>query len=91
MEKYEQLIALVESTKEDFDKFYNRGNKTAGIRLRKSMQEIRNLAKEVRIDVQETKKNPTQLRVGFFNCLRFSSYYLATTTSLTISFPAASM
>lgn len=52
MDKYEQLLELVKSSEEDFVKFYGKGNKTAGIRLRKKMQEIRSLAKAVRLEVQ---------------------------------------
>ncbi len=52
MDKYEQLLELVKSAEEDFVKFYGKGNKTAGIRLRKKMQEIRSLAKSVRLEVQ---------------------------------------
>lgn len=52
MEKYEELRNLVESIEADVNKFFNKGNKTAGIRLRKKMQEIRACAKEIRNEVQ---------------------------------------
>ena len=55
MTRYEQLDALVESLKEDFDKFYEGGNKAAGTRVRKGMLELKNLAQEVRVEVQEIK------------------------------------
>ncbi len=35
MEVYEQLRKLVDSLEEDVNKFYNKGNKTAGVRVRK--------------------------------------------------------
>ena len=39
------------------DKFYVKGNKAAAVRIRKSMQEVKNLAQELRIHVQETKNS----------------------------------
>ncbi len=39
----------------DFDKFYDKENQAAGTRVRKGMQELKNLAQEIRIEVQETK------------------------------------
>jgi len=42
------------STAADYDKFEG-GNKSAGTRLRKAMQEIKNLAQDVRVEVQEQK------------------------------------
>jgi len=42
----------VESFEKDFHKFYNKGSKAAGIRLRKDMQIIRIFAKEIRNEVQ---------------------------------------
>ena len=41
--------------KDDFDKFFVRGNKTAGTRIRKVMQELKKVSQEVRDDVQEYK------------------------------------
>ena len=41
---------------EDLEKF-NGGNKSAGTRVRKSMQSIKSMAQQVRVQVQETKNN----------------------------------
>jgi Na+/phosphate symporter len=57
IQRYQELIALVESTKEDFEKFYLRNNKSAAVRLRRKMQEIRTLAKSVRTEVQDIINN----------------------------------
>lgn len=57
MEKFEEIKALIESLGEDVDKFYVKGNKAAAVRIRKSMQEVKNLAQELRLHVQETKNN----------------------------------
>jgi hypothetical protein len=53
--RYEKLQDLVRSCEHDFIKFYDKGSKEAGIRLRKKMQELRAFAVEVRTEVQEQK------------------------------------
>jgi hypothetical protein len=65
LDKYDKLVKLLTEEveiegkkfdlKEDFEKFFIRGNKTAGTRLRKVMQELKKVAQEVRDDVQEYK------------------------------------
>jgi hypothetical protein len=55
MEKLKQLEALVESVKDDAEKFYVKENGLAGSRVRKSMQDIKNLAQEIRLEVSEIK------------------------------------
>jgi hypothetical protein len=42
---------------EEFDKFFVKGNKTAGKRIRKFMQLIRRTAEDIRGDVQDYKKD----------------------------------
>lgn len=56
-ERYKELLKVLEDSKEDFRKFFDKGNKTAGVRLRKKMQLLRSMAKEIRTDIQEKKKN----------------------------------
>ena len=53
--RLEQLIALLEETRVDHDKFFNGGNNAAGTRVRKAMQEVKGLAQELRGEVQDTK------------------------------------
>ena len=55
MNLLEQIRELVASTEEDYEKFYGKGNSAAGTRVRKNMQELKSLAQELRLDVQETK------------------------------------
>ncbi len=55
MKKFEDLKRLIASLEEDMDKFYNKQNNAAGTRLRKSMQDLKALAQEVRIEIQEAK------------------------------------
>ena len=51
----EQMITLLEETRDDHDKFFERRNNAAGTRVRKAMQEVKTLAQELRVEVQETK------------------------------------
>jgi hypothetical protein len=57
MENYEKLVALLETMKEDVDKFFSKGNKSAGTRVRTQAQDIKKLAQELRLDVQNAKKS----------------------------------
>jgi len=56
MELYEQLKNLVAQLEEDTTKFYDKGNKAAGTRVRKGCQDIKNLCQDIRVDVS-SKKN----------------------------------
>ena len=51
---YNQMLVNLEKGISDLEKF-NDGNKTAGTRVRKNMQDIKNLAQQVRVEVQEMK------------------------------------
>jgi len=57
MNKLEELIALLEEARADYDKFYEKGNNAAGTRVRKVMQEVKNAAQDLRIDIQNTKNS----------------------------------
>lgn len=57
MNKYEELSSLVDSLKDDFEKFYDKKNKAAGTRVRKGMLDLANWAKAVRAEVQEMKNS----------------------------------
>jgi len=50
-----RLITLLEETRDDHDKFFASGTNAAGRRVRKAMQEVKTLAQELRVEVQETK------------------------------------
>ena len=52
----EKIQEVLEQTQNDVEKF-NNGNKSAGTRIRKAMQEIKGLAQEVRVHVQSIKNN----------------------------------
>lgn len=55
MEKFAKLQELVASVEADVEKFYNAGNAAAGTRVRKGMQDLKNLAQEIRAEVTEKK------------------------------------
>ena len=55
--QYSKLVSVVEGLEEDFVAFYEKGNKAAGTRVRKAMQELKSMAQEIRVDVQEKKNS----------------------------------
>ena len=55
MKNFNQLKDLLASIEGDADKFFNNGNAAAGTRVRKGMQDLKNLAQSIRLEVQETK------------------------------------
>jgi len=55
MSKLEQLKEFVNTLEADFVKFYDKGQGTAGTRLRKGLSELRKLAQELRNDIQTVK------------------------------------
>ena len=56
MKRFNQLSDMVAALESDFVKFYEKGNKAAGTRVRKGMQELKTQAQEIRVEVQ-SKKN----------------------------------
>lgn len=64
-DKYDKLLKLLTedfeidgkkfNLKEDFKKFFVKGNRTAGTRIRRAMQELKKVSQEIRNDVQEYK------------------------------------
>lgn len=57
MENFNNLKNLILNVEEDATKFYEKENKAAGVRLRKTLQEIKALAQVVRQEVSEKNKN----------------------------------
>ena len=55
MSKFKELKDLVDGLEQDFSKFYNDNNNAAGTRVRKGMQELKTLAQEIRLEVQDIK------------------------------------
>jgi hypothetical protein len=57
LEKYEELKNLVAEVEEDIRKAAG-GNKAAGTRVRKAMQDIKNAAQTLRVSVLEKREGP---------------------------------
>jgi hypothetical protein len=55
MSAFEKLKTLVAAAEADATSFYKKGNRTAGRRLRKALQEIKAVAQEGRNEVTELK------------------------------------
>ena len=55
MARFDEVKDLVLSLEGDFDKFYNKNNQAAGTRVRKGLQDLKNLAQEIRTEVQNKK------------------------------------
>lgn len=54
MEAYEKLVKLVESVADDIQKAQG-GNRAAGVRARKIMQEVKDVAQEVRKSILDSR------------------------------------
>lgn len=59
MNRYSEIKQIVDSLEEDFGKFYEKDNKAAGTRIRKGMQELKNLTTVIRKEVQAIKNEAT--------------------------------
>lgn len=57
MKRFDELKNLVNGLEGDFEKFYDKGNNAAGTRVRKGMQDMKNLAQDIRKEVQDKKNN----------------------------------
>lgn len=55
MDRLQELKDLVASFEKDFVKFFEKGNKSAGTRVRKHMNELKRKAQDIRKEVQELK------------------------------------
>ena len=55
--RYSDFTAIVEAMENDFEKFYDKEVGAAGTRVRKHLQELAKLCKEVRNDVTTVKNS----------------------------------
>jgi hypothetical protein len=60
MNRYKELQDMLAEYEKDFEKFYDKGNKSAGTRIRKAMNEIKRKAQDIRKEVQEMKTKETE-------------------------------
>jgi hypothetical protein len=54
---FNKLKDLVMSLEGDFEKFYDKNNAAAGTRVRKGMQDLKNMAQDIRKEVQDAKNS----------------------------------
>jgi len=57
MSRVDEIKNLVEEATDEMTKFYDKGNKAAGTRARKGLQELKKLAQEIRLEIQDIKNN----------------------------------
>ena len=57
MNTFSKVRELVMSLEDDFEKFYDKQNQAAGTRVRKGMQELKNMATEIPKSVQDMKNS----------------------------------
>jgi len=55
MKKFTEVKNLISGLEGDADKFYNKANSAAGTRVRKGMQDLKNLAQAIRLEIQNAK------------------------------------
>ncbi|MFU8813089.1 MAG: histone H1 [Balneolaceae bacterium] len=57
MSRIEQMKSLIDELEPDMVKFYEKGNKAAGTRARKQLQEIKKVSQEIRLEIQDMKNS----------------------------------
>jgi membrane protease subunit (stomatin/prohibitin family) len=54
---FNKIKDLVASLEDDFEKAYDKHNAAAGTRVRKGMQELKTMAQDIRLEVQNQKNS----------------------------------
>jgi len=57
MSRIDEVKNLMTELEEDLEKFYDKGNKAAGTRARKQLQDLKKLSQEIRLEIQDIKNN----------------------------------
>lgn len=57
MSRIDEVKTLMSSLEEDLVKFYDKGNKAAGTRARKQLQDLKKLAQDIRVEIQNMKNS----------------------------------
>lgn len=57
MSRYDEMKELMDQLQPDISKFYKKGNKAAGTRARKTLQEMKQKAQDIRMEIQEWKNS----------------------------------
>jgi|688.fasta_scaffold212433_4 hypothetical protein len=56
MENYEKLRELVNNMEKDIIKFGEKNNKSAGVRIRKDCQTIKDMCQKIRVEISSKNK-----------------------------------
>ena len=56
MENFKELKTLIATMEDDVNKFYEKSNKAAGVRVRKALQDVKTLAQSMRQEVSSKNK-----------------------------------
>lgn len=57
MSRIQQMKDLLDQLEPDMVKFYEKDNKAAGTRARKTLQEIKKVSQEIRLEIQNKKNS----------------------------------
>lgn len=57
MSRYDEMNDLLNQLEPDVNKFYEKGNKAAGTRARKTLQQVKKKAQEIRMEIQDWKNS----------------------------------
>lgn len=57
MSRIDEVKELVDQLEPDLNKFYEKGNKAAGTRARNTLQDMKKLAQEIRVEIQDMKNS----------------------------------
>lgn len=55
MSRFDDVKNLISGLEDDMKKFYEKGNKAAGTRARKGLQDLKKLAQDIRLEIQDVK------------------------------------
>jgi hypothetical protein len=56
-DRFNELRDFVNDLERDFNQFYQKSNKAAGTRVRKAMQDLKKMAQDIRVEVQDKKND----------------------------------
>jgi len=60
MDNLDELKNMIDNLEVDLLKFYKKGNKAASIRARKTLQDIKQQAQDIRMHISQTRKYNNQ-------------------------------
>ena len=55
--KFQELKSIIDGLEGDAEKFFSKGNSAAGTRVRKGLQDVKSLAQDLRLGIQNLKNN----------------------------------